>query len=121
MTTTVTVGASPSSTTFGQTVTITATVAPASGSVMPTGTVTFTDGSTTLGSAPLQNGQATRTASTLAVGQHSLTASYGGDPGDAASTSSAATENVAKAPVARTRMVSPAGRRSSRRARATSR
>jgi len=48
--------------------------------VTPSGTVTFEDGPTTLGSGTLNSsGQAMFTTSTLTVGSHSITASYGGD------------------------------------------
>jgi hypothetical protein len=59
----------------GQTVTLTATVAPAG----TTGTVTFSDGQTQLGQSALSGGQAAFTTSTLAAGSHLLTATYGGD------------------------------------------
>jgi sugar lactone lactonase YvrE len=53
-----------------------------------TGLVTFTDGSSTLGSAPLDaNGIATLNLPSLAVGQHSIVASYNGDIADFPSTS----------------------------------
>ncbi len=83
----VTSSAGPS--TYGQTLTLTATVsavAPVSGT--PTGTVTFFDGATPL-SAPvtLANGIASFTTSGLAIGNHSITAVYGGDADFAASTS----------------------------------
>ncbi len=69
--------------TYGQPVTFTAVVAPASGSGTPTGTVTFKDGTNTLGTGTLSvvNGvdQATFTTSSLAAGGHSITAVYGGD------------------------------------------
>ena len=42
------------------------------------GTVTFKDGATTLGDAPLQYGQASLRTSTLTVGDHSITAVYNG-------------------------------------------
>ena len=67
----------------GQSVTFTATVtpvAPAPGT--PSGTVTFLDGTTTLGTGPVTldaNGQATYTTSSLSPGLHVITASYGGD------------------------------------------
>src|SRR5207244_3544965 len=78
----VTASANPS--TSGQAVTFTATVSAAGpGAGMPTGTVTFYDGSTALGSVSLSlvNGldQATFATSSLAVGAHSISASYGGD------------------------------------------
>jgi acid phosphatase len=70
----------------GQSVTLTATVSSASGK--PTGTVTFTDGSNTLGAAPLNgSGVATLTTSSLAPGSHSITAAYGGDANFTSSTS----------------------------------
>src|SRR5207253_1318238 len=76
---------SPNPSTFGQSVALTATVSPSAA----TGTVTFKDGSTSLGTGTLSNGTATLTLSTLATGPHSLTAVYGGDATDAASTSPA--------------------------------
>ena len=76
-TTTLTSSANPS--TVGQSVTFTASVAPASGTAKPTGTVTFKDGTTTIGTGTLNNGVATFATSTLAQGTHSITASYGGN------------------------------------------
>jgi autotransporter-associated beta strand protein len=72
--------ASPS--TFGQSVTFTATVAPTLGGVEPTGTLTFMDGGTTLGTVALKDvgGTATATFSTTATqltgGSHSVSAVY---------------------------------------------
>jgi hypothetical protein len=82
---------SPSSTqpTQGQSVTITASVAPTSGSGTPTGSVTFSDGSTQLGMVTVASGQAAFTTSALSVGSHSITAAYSGDANFAASTSAA--------------------------------
>jgi hypothetical protein len=60
----------------GQAVTFTATVTSSGG--VPTGTVTFKKGATTLGPATLSNGVATFTTSTLAVGSSTITAVYGG-------------------------------------------
>jgi hypothetical protein len=70
---------------FGQSVTFTATVAPvAPASADPTGTVSFTDGGNAIGcdSQPLSATApftATCTIATLAVGNHSIIAQYGGD------------------------------------------
>jgi parallel beta-helix repeat protein/predicted outer membrane repeat protein len=65
---------------YGQNVTFTATVAPAApGAGTPTGTVTFKDGATVLGTAPLSGGVATFSTSALAIGVHTITANYGGD------------------------------------------
>jgi hypothetical protein len=85
---------------FGQPVTLTASVgALAPGAGTPTGTVTFSDGTTTLGSAFLSGGVASMTTSGLAVGGHSLTASYGGD-GNFNPSGGTLTETVNKAPTA---------------------
>src|SRR5262249_15373847 len=74
--------------TFGQAVTFTATVSAATqGSGTPTGTVTFLDGTTTLGAATLNAGSASFTTSMLTGGSHNITASYAGDSNFNASTS----------------------------------
>jgi Big-like domain-containing protein/autotransporter-like protein/putative Ig domain-containing protein/IPT/TIG domain-containing protein len=86
-TTSLTSSANPS--TFGQPVTFTATV-----SAGATGTVTFKEGTTTLGSGPVLANIATFTTSTLAVGTHSITAVYGGDASFSPSTSSALQQSV---------------------------
>jgi len=90
----------PNPSTLGQTVTLNATVsavAPAVG--VPTGTVTFRDGATVIGTATLVNGSASISISTLAVGTHPLTAAYGGNATFAASTS-AVVNQVVNAPAA---------------------
>jgi hypothetical protein len=89
--TTTVLTASPTSAVTGQTVTLTATVtANSPGSGTPGDTVTFKDGSTVLGTATLNSsGQATLTTSALAVGSHTLTASYGGDTNFTSSSGSA--------------------------------
>ena len=84
-TTTTTVTSSENPSTYGNSVTFTATVSATSGT--PTGTVYFTDGTTTLGSAIISSGQPTCTTSTLSVGTHSITAVYTGNASFAASTS----------------------------------
>src|SRR3989441_948775 len=89
--------------TAGQTVTLSSTVsavAPASG--VPTGTVTFRDGATSLGVVTLVNGSASLSISTLAAGSHSLTAVYSGDASFAASTSPTVTQLVNNANTAGT-------------------
>jgi hypothetical protein len=78
---------------LGQAVTFTATVKPASGTVTPTGTVTFNDGATVLGPGTLSGGTATFTTSGLGAGAHSITAIYGGDANFASSTSLTQTIN----------------------------
>ena len=54
-----------------------------------TGTVTFMEGSTILGTGTIKDGVATLTVSNLAVGSHSITVVYGGDADYQTSTSSA--------------------------------
>ena len=81
---------------FGQAVTFAATVKPTT-SGTPTGTVTFKDGATVLGTGTLSSGKATFTTTALAVGSHSITAVYGGDTNFAGSTSGAVTQTVTKA------------------------
>ena len=81
---------------FGQTVTFVATVT--AGAAPPGGTVTFYDGSTPMGSAPLDpSGKATLTAGALAIGRHSITAVYVGSADLFAATSQASTVSVGKA------------------------
>jgi len=66
---------------YGEVVLLTATVVPTIGIGIPTGTATFLDGTTVLGSATLDsNGQATLVSSgTLSPGTHPITAAYSGD------------------------------------------
>jgi hypothetical protein len=54
-----------------------------------TGTVTFYDGTTVIGTGPVVNGAATQTVSNLAAGSHSITAAYGADANHTAATSPA--------------------------------
>lgn len=97
---TTTVSSSLGSSVFGQSVTFTATVAPvAPGAGAATGTVTFLDGSTPMGNGTLIGGQATFTTSALAVGNHTITSSYSGDPNFIGSSGSAAETITLAAPV----------------------
>ncbi len=82
---TTTLAISPNPAQVGSAVTFTATVA--SNGTAPAGTVTFLSGTTTLGTGTITGGKATFTTSALAVGVYSITASYGGDANNAASTS----------------------------------
>ena len=100
--TTTTVVPSPPSSTSGQSVTLTATVAPTTGTADPDGTVTFTDDGTSLGASVLSTTDGVTTAgmlvTTLPVGSDAVTASYGGGPGFLASSSAgAASVTVSKA------------------------
>ncbi len=76
---------------FGQGITFTATVTPAAGGVVPTGSVAFADGATPLCSAVdliagANNATAVCTTSALNVGTHAITAQYSGDANNQAST-----------------------------------
>ncbi len=75
---------------FGAPLTITATVTPSAA----TGSVVFSDGTTSVGSGTLSNGVATLTVSNIALGAHSFTGAYGGDTNDTSSTSTPVTETV---------------------------
>jgi hypothetical protein len=77
---------------FGQPVTFTARVTGESGT--PSGTVTFYDGSTSLGTGTLNSsGLAAFTTSALPVGSHTVKASYGGN-GNYLSSSDSLTQTV---------------------------
>ncbi len=89
---TVTVTSSLNPSIINQAVTFTAT-APANA----TGTITFLDGATILGTGGLNNGQTALTTSTLTVGSHTITVSYGGDSNNSAATSVPLTQIVDKA------------------------
>jgi hypothetical protein len=73
-----TLSASATHVTPGTSVTLTATATSATTGT-PTGTVTFTSGSTSLGTAALNQGVATLAITTLPVGSNTITASYPGD------------------------------------------
>jgi hypothetical protein len=95
--TTTTLTSSPNPAKQGVAVTFTATVV-TTGTNPPTGTVTFNDGTTALGTGTLSTvggfQVATFTISTLAVGTHSITAVYGGDANNAGSTSAVLTQTI---------------------------
>ncbi len=79
----------------GQSITFTADVVTVGQSLVPTGAVTFLDGSTVLGTASLNNsGLATLSTSSLESGSHSISASYAGSAATAASSSAPLTETV---------------------------
>jgi hypothetical protein len=85
-----------------------AVIAPGTGS--PTGSVTFFDGSTALGSATLVaggGGDVATFTTAFASGTHSITATYNADTNYATSTSSPATLTVAQGAVAVTLSSSP--------------
>ncbi|MFK4145116.1 beta strand repeat-containing protein, partial [Streptomyces sp. NPDC004065] len=98
----------PDPSVFGQPKTLTATVAavsPATGT--PTGTVSFFDGATLIGTSPLSGGTAALTVSGLSVGSHALTAVYGGDSSFSGSASPVDAQSVVKASSSTAVSVSP--------------
>ena len=76
----------------GQTVTFTATVT--SPTTTPTGTVTFNDGSNTLGTGTLSGGKASYSTTTVSTGSHSISAIYNGTANITGSTSAMLVQNV---------------------------
>jgi hypothetical protein len=94
--TTTAVVVSAPTTSFGDVVTLTATVRPEVAGP-PTGTVTFSDGDAVLGMVPLdRSGTARLSKAALPVGERAVTARYGGDARFAPS-SMGTTHTVAKA------------------------
>lgn len=91
-----TLTASPNPAAVGTSVTFTTTVANTIiPSGLPTGTVTFLDGTTALGQATLNgSGIASYSTSSLAVGTHSVTAAYSGATNTLASVSAAVEEVI---------------------------
>jgi hypothetical protein len=89
-TATVAWSASAASATYMQSITLTATVAaPIAGGPIPTGSVTFLDGSTVLHTSTLNSqGQATFSTASLPLGTQAISVAYSGSPTYASSTSS---------------------------------
>ncbi|AFL90536.1 gluconolactonase [Terriglobus roseus DSM 18391] len=85
--TTTLLSASPNTAAVGTNVTLTATVSSINGP-LPTGTVTFKSGATTLGTGTLDaNGSASLATSSLPPGQNPIVATYSGDASNLGSTS----------------------------------
>jgi streptogramin lyase len=101
--TTTTLIVSPNPAYYGTPLTLTATVKPSTGPGTPTGSVFFFDGTTPLGSVPLNGAdQASLQVSSLAPGTHSLTAEYEGDTNFAQGTSTPASEVIRVIPTTTT-------------------
>jgi hypothetical protein len=95
LTSSVALALTPASATVGASVMLTATVTGQSGQATPTGTVSFKNGSTTLGTATLSStGVGTFSSATLAAGTYSVVASYAGDAVYATSVSAAQTLTI---------------------------
>jgi flagellar hook assembly protein FlgD len=101
-----TITASSTSSAYGQPVTFTAAVgAVAPGAGTPTGTVTFSIDGTAQTPIPVSNGLATFTTSTLAAGNHSVTAVYSGDSNFNGSSSAALSHTVNQTKAATTTVI----------------
>src|SRR5262249_23596135 len=98
--TTTTLASSANPSVWGQSVTITVTVASTFSLGTPTGTLTLTDGATTLATLTLSSGSATYTTATFSIANHPLNASYSGDPNFNSSNSTALTQTVNQATTA---------------------
>ena len=98
--TTATVTSSLNPAVAGQAVTFTGKIK--SSASIPTGTVTFLDGTTKLGTGTLSSGAVSLQTSSLTAGTHSITVSYAGDSSFKTSVSSALTETVSSASAAAT-------------------
>jgi hypothetical protein len=90
--------ASATQATSGQSVAFSAGVTAQSGSGVPTGSISFLDGATQIGSAILSGGSASVSSASLAVGTHSVTAAYSGNANYTASNSAAVMVTVVAAP-----------------------
>jgi hypothetical protein len=102
-TTTTLLTITPASSAYGSAEAFTATVAPSNA----TGSVTFFDGSTSLGTTDLSSGLAALTISTLPVGLHSIRAVYTPTGNYESSTSSTTNINIAQVATTTTLTVSP--------------
>jgi Bacterial Ig-like domain (group 3)/FG-GAP-like repeat len=109
--TTLTLIASPAEQLSTMSVTFTAQLATTANpppSNSPTGSVTFLDGTTVLGTASLSGtGQVVYATSSLTDGKHSITATYGGDPSYLATTSNAVSVQIDDLAVTRLDKISP--------------
>jgi hypothetical protein len=97
--TTTSVGSSANPSTFGQSVTLSASIQTAFGG-SATGTITFLDGATSLGAATVSSNAAQLALSNLSAGSHSITAKYNGDANFSGSTSAALTQTINQAATA---------------------
>jgi hypothetical protein len=94
-TTTSTLASSANPSDSGQSVTFTAAITPQYGG-SATGTVTFYNGATALGSGSVSGNSASYSTSSLSTGSHSITAKYSGDGNFTGSTSPVLKQTVSK-------------------------
>jgi hypothetical protein len=96
MSSTVSLSVSPVPAVVGRSVRLTARVTGEAASAAPTGTVVFLVGDAVLGRVPLRGGTAVLVTLGLQLGEHRLTASYGGDGTYLPSQSSAVTQSITR-------------------------
>jgi len=97
--TTITVATSANPQTLAAAVTFTATVNPSLNLGFTSGTVSFFDGASLLGTSSLSTAlAATFSSSSLTLGDHSISATYSGDTNYAGSTSQVLVESIVSAP-----------------------
>jgi hypothetical protein len=96
--TTTTLVSSQNPSSYGQTITLTASVAPSAA----TGTVAFRDGENVMGTSSLGSGIATLGQVSLSGGTHSLTATYSGDTTYGTSTSPVLSQTISQLPTTTT-------------------
>ena len=89
-TTSMNLSASSANVSQGENVTLIARVV----GFMPTGTVTFTEGGSTLGAVDVAGGSARLNLNSLALGAHTINASYAGDANNTAGSAAAVNVNV---------------------------
>jgi hypothetical protein len=103
---TTTLTSAPNPSQYNQTVVFSAQVSSATG-VIPTGKVTFKEGTGTIGTATLTSGTASLSVSAFAVRSHSVVAVYAGSPSLSTSTSAPVTQVVSRAPTTTTLTSTP--------------
>jgi hypothetical protein len=103
---TTTLTSAPNPSQYNQTVVLSAQVSSATGAI-PSGKVTFKEGTSTIGTATLTSGTASVSVSNLAVRSHSIVAVYAGSPSVSTSTSAAITQVVSRAPTTTTLTSTP--------------
>ncbi len=93
--------ATPNPSSFGQSVNFTATVTVPQSTSIPTGSVAFEDGGTVFATAALSpSGTAAVSISSLSIGSHTITATFGGSANDNPSMSTTVMQVVVPAPSA---------------------
>jgi len=101
---------SPSSTSTGQPVILTATLTPSAGGAIPTGSVSFLSGGNTLGTASINGtGTATFTTTSLAAGSYLVVAQYAGDAANKQASSSNQPLTIAAALASATALTASSG------------